>query len=71
MPWPHVVEPAAIAEARWLFTERDRWRPERLEPATVDAIRVLLSSREYWDLHASVTGFWSERYNSAGSVYRT
>lgn len=70
MPWPRVVQPAEIAEARWRFGSTGGWRTEGLDPATVSTIRVLSSSRDYWELHSSLTGFWSERYSGPESIYR-
>lgn len=69
MPWPHVVEPAEILQTRWWFSQRGGWRPESAEPAAANTIKVLLRKHEYWDLHAFVTGFWSERYDNTGSEY--
>jgi hypothetical protein len=69
MPWPRVIEPIQIILTRWWFTEEGRWRSDGADPVAARTISILLSSPEYWYLHAAVTGFWSERYSTTQSVY--
>lgn len=69
MPWPRVVDPIEVILTRWWFTEEGGWRPDRAEPVAARTISILLSSDEYWYLHAAVTGFWSERFGSTESEY--
>ena len=71
MPWPRLVVPAEVIQARWWFTPRGDWSSDNAPPRAVRAISVLLSSSEYWELHAYSTGLWSERYGSIESEYWT
>ena len=60
MPWPRLVDPAEVIQARWWFTPRGDWSSDNAPPRAVRAISVLLSSSEYWELHAYSTGLWSD-----------
>jgi len=71
MPWPRLVDPAEVNQARWWFTRRGGWSFEDAEPRAVRTIGILVSSLEYWQLHGYATGLWSERYGSIESEYWT